>query len=198
MIDLSAVVAYLSAISMVGAVVYLIMLERRHPAVSRVRKPVSRRSTATATAVSIRPAMWESSASTDKYPVCSRPEKEDCACIRLVIAEDEPALRACLRRLLEAQPDIEVVGEAVDGVEAVKLARELKPDILTTCVAMPNKSGFDVLRELNRTPARVVLWTQASRPVTRNRSACEWCSPKCFPREACQRSGEAPTQLRYV
>ena len=88
--------------------------------------------------------------------------------IRLVIAEDFEGLRVLLRQRLEREADIEVVREAEDGVEAVKLARQLKPDILTACVAMPNKSGFEVLRELNATPVAglgVILWTAHTEKV---------------------------------
>ena len=57
--------------------------------------------------------------------------------IRLVIADDHPIFRDGLRRLLEAEPDHKVIGEASDGAEAVKLARQLKPDILLLDLAMP-------------------------------------------------------------
>ena len=50
--------------------------------------------------------------------------------VRLVIADDHPIFRDGLRRLLEAEADLKVLGEASDGAEAVKLARQLKPDIL--------------------------------------------------------------------
>jgi len=50
--------------------------------------------------------------------------------VRIVIADDHPIFRDGLRRLLEAEPNLKVIGEAADGAEAVKLARQLKPDIL--------------------------------------------------------------------
>ena len=50
--------------------------------------------------------------------------------VRIVIADDHPIFRDGLRRLLEAEPDLKVLGEASDGAEAVRLARQLKPDIL--------------------------------------------------------------------
>ncbi|MGB9364282.1 MAG: response regulator transcription factor, partial [Candidatus Sulfotelmatobacter sp.] len=50
--------------------------------------------------------------------------------IRIVIADDHPIFRDGLRRLLEAEPNLKVIGEASDGAEAVKMVRQLKPDIL--------------------------------------------------------------------
>src|SRR2546427_5125755 len=69
--------------------------------------------------------------------------------IRIVIADDHPIFRDGLRRLLEAEADLKVIGEASDGAEAVKLARQLKPDILLLDLAMPRHPGLEALRELS-------------------------------------------------
>jgi two-component system nitrate/nitrite response regulator NarL len=86
--------------------------------------------------------------------------------IRLVIADSHPIFRAGLRRLLEAESDFKVLGEASDGAEAVKLTRQLKPDILLLDLAMPKHPGLEALRELsvpaNATPVRVILLTAAA------------------------------------
>jgi DNA-binding NarL/FixJ family response regulator len=68
--------------------------------------------------------------------------------IRLVIADDHPILREGLRRLLEDDGGFRVVGQAADGAEAVRLARELQPDVLLLDLAMPRVSGIEALREL--------------------------------------------------
>jgi two-component system, NarL family, nitrate/nitrite response regulator NarL len=86
--------------------------------------------------------------------------------IRIVIADDHPIFRDGLRRLLEAEPDLRVVGEACDGNEAVKLARQLRPDILLLDLAMPRQPGLEALREMNSgtgsNSVRVILLTAAA------------------------------------
>ena len=68
--------------------------------------------------------------------------------IRVLIADDHTVLRAGLRMLIAAQPDMEVVAEAASGPEAVSLARDLKPDVVTLDLTMPGGSGPDITRYL--------------------------------------------------
>src|SRR5579863_2751534 len=84
--------------------------------------------------------------------------------IRIVIADDHPIFRDGLRRLLETESDLKVIGEACDGAEAVKLARQLKPDILLLDLAMPRHPGLEALRELSNGSdgVRVILLTAAA------------------------------------
>jgi len=70
--------------------------------------------------------------------------------IRVLLADDHAVLRAGVRLLLEAEPDIVVVGEAADGREAVRLARDRQPDILLLDLTMPGLGGLEALGELRR------------------------------------------------
>ena len=69
--------------------------------------------------------------------------------VRIVIADDHTIFRDGLRRLLEAEPELEVIGEASDGAEAVGQVRQLNPDILLLDLAMPRVPGLEALRELS-------------------------------------------------
>jgi len=86
--------------------------------------------------------------------------------VRILIADDHPIFRDGLRRLLEAEPKFAVIGEACDGAEAVKLARQLKPDILLLDLAMPRHPGLEALREMNsnagQNSVRIILLTAAA------------------------------------
>lgn len=68
--------------------------------------------------------------------------------IRIVIADDHSVVRAGLRYLINAETDMQVVGEAGDGDEALKLTRELRPDILLLDISMPFCNGFTVVERI--------------------------------------------------
>jgi DNA-binding NarL/FixJ family response regulator len=68
--------------------------------------------------------------------------------IRVVVADDQAIVRTGLRIMLDAQPDIEVVGEAADGHQAVLLARELRPDVCLFDIRMPVLDGLAATRQL--------------------------------------------------
>lgn len=83
--------------------------------------------------------------------------------VRILVADDHPIFRDGLRKLLEAEKDFKVVGEASDGGEAIEMAQELKPDVLLLDLAMPRVPGLETVRLLGTTveAIKVILLTAA-------------------------------------
>ncbi|MFC8501555.1 response regulator [Pedococcus sp. NPDC057267] len=83
--------------------------------------------------------------------------------IRVVLADDQALLRAGIRALLDAEDDIEVVGEASDGAEAVEVVRRTAPDVVLMDIRMPRTDGLAATRAITQDPAtsatRVVVLT---------------------------------------
>ncbi len=81
--------------------------------------------------------------------------------IRIVLADDHFVTREGTRRVLDSQPDMDVVAEAADGVETIRLAQALQPDLLVLDISMPRLNGIEVAREIRqRLPAtRIVILT---------------------------------------
>jgi len=79
--------------------------------------------------------------------------------MKALLVDDERLARAELRRLLEAHPEVEIVGEARNGEEALELVSSLRPDLLFLDIQMPGMSGFDLLGRLEEPPQ--VIFTTA-------------------------------------
>lgn len=81
--------------------------------------------------------------------------------IRTLIVDDEPLARERVRSMLEADPEIEIVGESGDGPAAVAAIRKLSPDLLFLDVQMPGMNGFEVLRQVGKDRMPVVVFVTA-------------------------------------
>src|SRR3954471_12244443 len=83
--------------------------------------------------------------------------------VRVLIADDQALVRAGFKMILEAEPEIEVIGEAEDGVEAIEMIKELKPDVALMDIRMPRMNGLEATREIvnggGDTPTRVLMLT---------------------------------------
>jgi DNA-binding NarL/FixJ family response regulator len=83
--------------------------------------------------------------------------------VRVLIADDQALVRAGFKMILDAEDDLDVVGEATDGVEAVELAQSLKPDVVLMDIRMPQLDGIEATRRVVAldavTPVRVLMLT---------------------------------------
>jgi two-component system, NarL family, response regulator NreC len=85
--------------------------------------------------------------------------------VTVLLADDHPIVRQGLRHLLEAEPDVTIVGEASDGLQAVQLTEKFKPDVLIVDIMMPGLNGLETLRQVKeRSPATcsIVLSMQSA------------------------------------
>ena len=86
--------------------------------------------------------------------------------LRVLVVDDQALIRGGFRMILEAQPDIEVVGEAADGEAAVALARRHRPDVVLMDIRMPGVDGLEATR-------RILAW-HGREPARRSRLRASW------------------------
>jgi len=116
--------------------------------------------------------------------------------IRILIADDHAIVREGLRALIETEPQMELVAEAADGVEAVQQAGELRPDVILLDLMMPRKNGIAAINEIKQETRKPVSWclpvsprtSWSFRPSSPARSAT--CS-RTRPRKSCSRQSAA-------
>ena len=84
--------------------------------------------------------------------------------IRVLVVDDSPTAREAIVTVLNSVPEIEVVGEAVDGVEGVELAARLRPDVITMDILMPRMDGHEATRQImDMMPTPIVVVTSVTR-----------------------------------
>jgi len=94
--------------------------------------------------------------------------------ITVLLVDDHSLVRRGFRRMLEDEPDMTVVGEASDGTEAIKLAKQLKPKVIVMDSALPGTSGLAATRKiLESTPEQIILMLSMHSEETRVRQALE-------------------------
>lgn len=81
--------------------------------------------------------------------------------IRILIADDHPIVRRGLRALIDTEPNMEAMGEAKDGEEAIQKARSLQPDVILLDIMMPRKNGIEAIKEIKQEnpQARILVLT---------------------------------------
>ncbi|AWE08869.1 DNA-binding response regulator [Lysinibacillus sp. 2017] len=84
--------------------------------------------------------------------------------IRIVIAEDQGMLLGAMKSLLSMEDDIEVIGLAKNGEEAVEMVNELQPDVCIMDIEMPIKTGLDAAEELRGSDCKIIILTTFARP----------------------------------
>jgi len=124
--------------------------------------------------------------------------------IRVVVADDHPLLREGIARLLRETPDLQVVGEAGNGDEAVDLVAGGGADVLVLDLAMPGRGGFDVLARLRSWPVRPRVLVLSAHPEdqlavrTLKAGAAGYLSKESAPEELVKAIRRVAEGLRYV
>ncbi|MEV6939937.1 response regulator transcription factor, partial [Streptomyces sp. NPDC051132] len=110
--------------------------------------------------------------------------------IRVLICDELPVIGDGLRTLLDAVPDIDVIGTTDNGMEAIVLVRTSRPDVVVTDLSLRTISGLELIRRLGKedTPPHIVVFTRSDAgcrcrcpPLPSEPCAPVWSSPSCPP-----------------
>ncbi len=117
--------------------------------------------------------------------------------IRILLADDHPIVRAGIRAILDKETQVEVVGEAADGAQALKAIEKLRPDVVLLDLMMPGLSGFEVLKETseNFSDVRIILLSMHEE-VEYAYQALHLGASGYLPKSAA--SAELPLAIEYV
>ena len=87
--------------------------------------------------------------------------------VKIVLADDHGAVRRSLRMLITEDPDLELVGEATDGLAAIRTVQAVQPDLLLMDIKMPQMTGLEVLQYLRngKNPVAIILLSNHSEPL---------------------------------
>jgi CheY-like chemotaxis protein len=124
--------------------------------------------------------------------------------IKVLIVDDDPATRQMLQLLLRREPDLLVVGEAADGLEAVDQARQVQPDVVVMDMHLPELDGIEAMRRLKTErsgPGIVLLTVYLERAVEALAAGAYDCLCKAGPRAqllACIRQAAKARTTRYL
>jgi DNA-binding NarL/FixJ family response regulator len=87
--------------------------------------------------------------------------------VKIVIADDHAAIRRSLRLLIADEPDMDLIGEAADGLEAIRAVHALQPELLLMDIKMPKMTGLEVLQYLRneKNPVAIIILSNHSEPL---------------------------------
>ncbi len=87
--------------------------------------------------------------------------------VKIVLADDHAAIRRSLRLLIADEPDMELIGEAADGLEAIRAVHALQPELLLMDIKMPKMTGLEVLQYLRneKNPVAIIILSNHSEPL---------------------------------